>query len=415
MICSVYQNEGGVRMKRLTTKQKNEKLVTEGKKLHHYGLRFRALPTPSQLEKINQFIGSSRFAFNFYLKERQNVYRSTKESLSVNTFKKSFNSFKQHPSFSWLKQVDKFALESAIESVEDAFKRFFNGQNKFPRLKKKHKSKQSYTTKLTNNNIELDIENRAIKLPKLGWVKTRFSKSLRDNFVLKGRVLSATVTRHSSGEVFISLKMEDVIDLQEKQVISSISDKDILGCDMGLLHFLITSKGDKIENPRYLKNNLRKLASLQRKLRNKRVGSSNYKKAQQSISKLHLHIANMRKDFLHKVSRKLVNENQVIVLEDLNVKNMIQNKRLARSIADVGWGMFKTFITYKANWANKYVVLVDTFFPSSKMCHGCKEKHTLLSLSERVWVCPKCGIEHDRDENAAQNIKEEGKRILLSS
>jgi putative transposase len=181
-----------------------------------------------------------------------------------------------------------------------------------------------------------------------------------------------------------------------------------------LNHFYIDSNGKKVENPQFLKENLKKLAKLQRQLKNKKIGSSNYKKLQQKISKLHLHIAHTRKDFLHKESHKLVNENQIIILEDLNVKGMIKNKKLARSIADVSWSMFKTFVSYKADWENKKVIVIDRYFASSKQCNGCKEKNILLSLSDREWVCPKCGIKHDRDINAAKNIKEEGIRILQS-
>lgn len=154
---------------------------------------------------------------------------------------------------------------------------------------------------------------------------------------------------------------------------------------------------------------------MQRQLKNKTKGSSNYRKLLRKIAKIHLRIANCRKDFLHQESRKLVNENQVIVLEDLQVKNMIRNKKLARSIADVSWGMFTTFVSYKAAWANKICVVIDQFFPSSKLCHGCQEKHPLLSLSDRVWVCPNCGTHHDRDENAARNIKQEGIRLLQNA
>jgi putative transposase len=194
----------------------------------------------------------------------------------------------------------------------------------------------------------------------------------------------------------------------------SIPNKDIIGLDMGLLFFYIDSNGNKVDNPKFLKKALKKLAKFQRQLKNKKKGSSNYKKFQKKISKLHLHIANQRLDFLHQESRKVVDENQVITLEDLNVKGMVKNRRLARSISDVSWSMFKTFVTYKAKWANKTVVLVDRFFASSKLCNGCNTKNTMLSLSDREWVCLNCGTKHDRDINASKNIKEEGIRILRS-
>jgi putative transposase len=228
---------------------------------------------------------------------------------------------------------------------------------------------------------------------------------------LKGKIKSATVTYHSSGQYYVSLKLEEVISLEEPFNLSTIPDEQIIALDLGLTHFYIDSNGKKVENPKYLKENLHKLAKLQRQLKNKTIGSNNYKKLQTKISKLHLTIANQRKDFLHKESRKIVDENQVIVLEDLNVKGMIRNKKLARSIADVSWGMFKTFLTYKASWANKKVIFVDRFFPSSKLCHGCHTKNVMLSLSEREWICPSCGMLHDRDHNASQNIREEGLRL----
>jgi len=405
-------------MARKTVEQRNKELAKENKVLRHYGLKLRALPTPSQEEKIAKTIGCARFSFNFYLNEKIEIYKLTNLALDYSSFKKSFNGLKQHPAFDWLKEVDKFSLESALEQVDDAFDRFFKGQTKFPKFKSKHKSKQSYTTKETNGNIAFDIENQVVKLPKLGKVPVKLSKKHLTMFQkneFTAKIKSATVTRHSSGQYYISLKCEEIIPLEEKIDVTSIPTDGIIGCDLGLTHFLIDSNGQKIENPRYLKENLKKLAKLQRRLKHKKVGSSNFQKQKQKIAKLHLHISNMRKDFLHKVSRKLVDENQVIILEDLNVKGMIKNRKLARSISDVGWGMFKTFVSYKANWANKILILINRFFPSSKQCNGCKEKNTLLSLSDRVWVCPSCGTHHDRDDNAALNIKEEGIRLLLNA
>lgn len=401
--------------KRKTTEERNKELAKDGLKLRHYGLKLRIVPNKNQKEKIHNFAGSSRFAFNFYLSERKEVYQNTGETLTVGEFKKSLNVLKEHPMFNWLKDADKFALETAIEAVQDAYSRFFKGQNGFPKCKSKHHSEQSYTTKETNGNIALNVEKKMVKLPKLGWVKVRFSKKHRQMFQenrFNGKIKSATIKYHSSGQYYVSLKCEEMIKLENEIDWSSISIGQIIGLDLGLTHFFIDSNGHKIENPKYLKEKLKKLAKLQRQLKNKKIGSSNYKKLQQKISKLHLHIANKRKDFLHKESRKLVNENQVIVLEDLHVKGLIKNKKLSRSIADVSWSMFKTFISYKAAWDHKKVVMIDRFFPSSKECNGCKEKNTLLSLSDRIWVCPNCGTEHDRDVNAAKNIKEEGIRIL---
>lgn len=403
--------------KRKSTKERNEELAKERKILRHYGLRLRMEPNEKQKEQIHQTSGCARFTFNFFLSEKKEVYQLTQEALSSSEFKKAFNGLKEHPMFSWLKKADKFALESALEAVDDAFTRFFNGQNRFPRFKSKRKSEQGYTTKETNGNIKLDIEHQTVQLPKLGKVKVHISKKHRQMFQengFNGKIKTATIKHHSSGQYYVSLKIEKIIPLHEEIDFSQTPSHQIIGLDLGLNHFYIDSNGKKVENPKFLKKKLKKLAKLQRQLKNKKIGSSNYKKLQRKISKLHLHIANTRKDFLHKESRKLVNENQVLILEDLNVKGMIKNKKLARSIADVSWSMFKTFISYKAEWANKKVIIIDRYFASSRQCSGCKEKNTMLSLSDREWICPKCGTKHDRDINAAKNIKEEGIRVLQS-
>ncbi|WP_338751570.1 RNA-guided endonuclease TnpB family protein [Bacillus sp. FJAT-52991] len=404
-------------MARKTTKQRNVELAKDGLQLRHYGLRFRMEPKKFQKEKIHKFAGCARFVFNFYLAEKIEVYKNTGETLHYGEFKKSFNALKDHPLFNWLKEPDKFVNECAMEQVDAAYDRFFKGQSKFPTFKSKHTSNQSFSTKETNGNIRLDIEKQTVQLPKIGKVKVKFSKKHRQTFQkdgFNGKIKSATVKYHSSGQYYVSLKIEEKVPLKEEGDWTSTPEDQIIGVDVGLSHFLIDSNGKKVENPRYLKENLITLAKLQRKLKHKKIGSANYKKLQQKISKLHLHITNKRKDFLHKESRKLVNENQVIVLEDLHVKGLIKNKKLSRSIADVSWSMFKTFVSYKADWSNKKVILIDRFFASSKQCNGCKEKHILLSLSERVWICPHCGTEHDRDINAARNIKEEGIRMLRS-
>ena len=398
-----------------TVEERNKELAPSGKKLKLYGFKLRLYPNKKQTAYFNQTIGCARFTYNFYLQEKQEVYKTTGQTLSYGVFKSSFLKLKEHPAFSWLKTPDKFALENAMMNLDNAYQRFFDGKAGFPKRKKKHSAKQSYTTNITNGNIKINLKNNMVQLPKAGEVNCKIDKKTRKLLLsqgLQGSIKSATVSRHSSGVFYVAIKMEEIVDIKQKPSIDEIEEKDIIGCDLGLTHFLIDSNGNKIENPKYYRKKLKQLAKLQRKLSKMKKGSNNYVKQKKKIAKLHVHIANMRRDFLHKVSRTLVNENQVIVLEDLNVKNMIRNPKLAKSIQDVGWGMFQTFVTYKAEWDNKHVVLVDTFFPSSKLCNGCKTKHTLLSLNEREWVCPNCGETHDRDKNAALNIKEEGIRLL---
>lgn len=398
------------------TAERNKTLKEEGKQLRHYGLRLRAKPTSEQAKKIAYSVDCARFAYNMYLSQKIEYYQHTKKTLSYGVFKKNFNQLKKIETYAWLKVPDKFALECGMEQVDDAYARFFSGQNRFPRFRSKRGSKQSYSTKSTNNNIKLNIQELYVTLPKIGKVKVMLSKKQIARFEMENknrRLLGATVNVHSSGQTHISLRFEEVVPVIEKVNPSEISASEVVGCDMGLTHFLISSNGVKIENPRYLKQDLLKLSKLQKQLKNKVIGGANYKKMQTKISRLHLHIVNKRKNFLHQVSRKLVDENQVIILEDLDVKKMIKNKKLARSIADVSWAMFKTFVSYKAGWVGKLVILIDRFFPSSKICSGCRKKNILLSLTDRIWVCPTCGVNHDRDKNAALNIKEEGLRLLM--
>lgn len=401
--------------RRKSVKEKNKELLIEGKKLKLYGLKLRAFPTISQEELMKQFAGANRFAYNFYLAERKEVYENTGETLTGARFKKSFNVLKEHELFKWMKDMDKFALETGIEQVEEAFKRFFEKHSKFPRFKSKYASRHSYTTKFTNNNIQLDVENRKVKLPKIGWVKVRFSTKQMCSIqseVFERKMKSATVSLQSNGTVQIALTVEETIEIPPVIDWSKIEETSVLGIDLGLSHFYIDSNGVKMENPRHLKKSIDRLKKEQRKLSRMVKGSANYRKQQKKLANYHMRVANGRKNFLHQTSRKLINENQVIALEDLNVKGMVKNARLAQSILDVGWSTFVVFLQYKAEWANKKIVLVGRFFASSKRCHVCEEKEEGLTLSERTWICGNCGTEHDRDQNAAINMKQEGLRLL---
>jgi putative transposase len=316
----------------LSTEKKNEALAKEGKILRHYGVVLRAYPNSEEVEKLNKTIGCARFVSNFYLSERQEVFKNTGKTLDVDTFKKAVVQLKKHPEFLWLAKVDKFALENAIYNVNDAYVRFFKGLSKFPRFKSKRKSEQSYTTEFTGGNIRIDFEKETVTLPKVGDVKVALSNKQKRG--LAGRILSATIKRSSAGQWHISIAMEEVVPLQPKLEFEDIDQDKIRANDLGLTHFMIDDTGKKVENPRYYRKQLSRLAKMQRKLSKMVKGSNNWNEQKKKIAKLHKHIANMRKDFLHKESRKLVDENQVIILEDLNVKNMIKNRKLAKSIQD---------------------------------------------------------------------------------
>lgn len=405
--------------KRKTTKEKNKELAKQGKQLNNFGIVLRIYPNEAQESLIKQTFGCTRLIYNKYLAERQDYYKKTGKTLSVGDYKANYlNPIKKTDEYSFLKTVDKFALESAVENVDDAYKRFFKGQNKFPKFKSKHKSKKSYTTKFTNNNIE--IKDKLLKLPKLGFVEVKLSKekyisnNLKKIINKKALIKSATVSE-KAGKYYVSLACEETISLIKPLELANIDTDKIIGIDLGLIDFATITNGSretKIPNPKYLSKSEKKLAKRQRNLSKKKKGSKNFIKAKEKVAKAYEKTANQRKDFAHKLSRKLVNESQVIVVEDLNIKGMVKNKKLAKSISDAGWYRFITFLDYKLKLEGKYLIKVDRWFASSKICSACGEKNIMLTLNDREWVCSNCGTHLDRDGNAAINIRQEGMRLL---
>jgi putative transposase len=376
--------------------------------------KVRLYPSKDQINKINQFIGSSRFVYNYFLDYRIKAYKTENRSVYYQETSQQLTVLKQQSELSWLKEVDKFALQNSLKDLQTAFNNFFrehakgNSKQGYPTFKKKHGTKQSYQTNLTNKNIEVDFEHQRIKLPKLKWVSFSSSNKHKTN-PPDGKLMNVTISRTPSGKYMASMLFKvDTKEIKEPM-------NDAIGIDLGIKHFAILSDGTKVENPKYYRTAERRLRRLQRQLSRKTRGSQNYNKVKRKIACLHEYIANLRKDFLHKLSFQVVSENQVLCLEDLHVKGMVKNRKLAKSIHDCGWGMFKQFVTYKADWYGRQVVLIDRFYPSSKMCSHCQEVNPMLSLSERVWICPHCKTNHDRDENAASNVLDEGLRLLTVS
>jgi len=405
---------------RLTVKDKNKLLADEGKQLLNYGLVLRIYPSEEQETLINKTFGCSRFIYNKYLSDRKDCFINTKTTLRVNNYKAEvMNPLKQEKDFEFLKEVDKFALEAALENVEDAYSRFFKHQTNFPRFKSKKCAKKSYTTKFTNDNIKVDLDKVVIKIPKLKEVLFALPKLNKTNKILNIGKATTKITKaiisQKGTRYYVSLTIEEVIPLIKKLELHNIDNSKILGLDMGLKNFLIASNGRdnfKTENPKFLRNSEMKLIKLQKQLPKKIEGSKNYLKAKEKLNLMHAQVANQRKDFMHKLSRKLVNENQVIVVEDLNIKGMIKNHKLAKSISDAGWYKFETFLKYKLEWQGKQLVKIDRFFASSKLCNHCGTKNIMLTLSDREWTCSKCNQKHDRDINASLNIRSEGMRVL---
>ena len=373
-------------------------------------IKIRLYPTETQQITINKLLGCCRLVYNCCLDHRNKIYEETKESGSLSKSYNYFCELKEMEQYSFLKtDSHSKVIQQSLRDQDTAFKNFFSKKSKFPRFKSKKDNEQK--CRFPKDAI------MGVKGNRINIIKTlkdiHFKCSRKDEFYLnknQGLISSATLTKTCSGKYYLSILIDKPHEVRFNK------STNIVGIDLGIKDLIITSNGEKFENKQFYRKQENKLKKLNRKFAKTQKDSNNHQKIRVKIAKLNEKIKNQRSWYIHHIVNQLLNENQAIVMEDLNVSGMMQNHKLAKSIQDVSFCELKRILQYKASWENKQVIFIDRFYPSSKLCSDCGYKNDLLQLSDREWVCPECGVVHDRDINAAKNILNEGKRIIgLSS
>jgi putative transposase len=372
-------------------------------------VKVRIYPTIEQKQLLLKAFGCARWYWNNSLNATNELYKETGKGLSQIGMNRRLPALKKE--FEWLGETYSQVLQSVSLNLSRAFVNFFEGRTSFPKFKSKH-DKQSIQYP---QYVEI-VDDKSLKFPgKLGIIPAKIHRTFgaaafvgqMPHKTCLGKIKTVTVSMNCAGKYYASLLFDDGLpDIEIK------SEGKAVGIDVGLTHFAITSDGSKFDNPKHLKKRTKNLKRKQQKLSRKQKGSNRRSKARRIVARVHEKIANCRQDFQHKLSRKLVNENQVIVVENLAVKNMVKNHCLAKSISDCGWSEFTRQLKYKAERDGKIYLEIGRFFPSSKTCHVCLNQIGSLPLDVRSWTCSHCGTKHDRDVNAAINIRDEGLRLL---
>ena len=355
--------------------------------------KVRIYPTTSQLELIEKSFGCSRFVYNYFLGRAVEQYGVDSKSFNRFESNKHLTSVKKEKD--WLHEVDSQALTQVLRHLETSFIRFFKKLGNFPQFKSKHRSKATYGSNKVNG---IDFESKRINLPKLKWIK------YRDNRTFDGTIVEYTISRDTTGKYWCSLLVEDGMATPAKL---PYSEDTTLGIDVGIKDFAVTSTGVKFSKPKFDKNREKRIKRWQRRLARRSKTSNRRRRARKRIAVLHQKERNIRLDFIHKTSASIVYDNQVhaVAIEDLNITGMQKNHHLAKAIGEQGWYEFSRQLQYKCDRVGKTLIKIPRFFPSSKRCSACGHTLRELKLSQREWTCPSCGVKHDRDINAANNIK----------
>jgi putative transposase len=354
------------------------------------GYRYRIRPNKDQKVLLEKHIGSGRFVYNKLLNIKKILYEKFRISISEFDLNNHLTVLKNI--YPFLKEINSQSLQQASKNLNSAYTRFFKEGAGFPKKKSKKNPLQSFQIPQ-----HYKIEGKKIWIPKVGWMKIKLHRDM-----MQGHMKTATISRTPTGKYYISIIVENDLEYPEKQ---DYSHATMIGIDVGNITFATLSNGEKIDHPKFLKFSLQRLKCLQKRVSRKIIGSNNRRKAVKKLAKIHELISNQRNDFQHKVSKKLISENQAIAVETLNLKGMMSNHRRAQSTGDSAWYSFVLKLQYKAEWFGKTIVIINQWLPSSKTCNICGYKHPNLTENIREWQCPDCKTLHDRDINAAINIK----------
>jgi len=381
------------------------------------GNLFRIYPTKEQKNLLEQHFGAARFVYNKLLHVKSTMYSQCRVSVSKLVLGNHIQVLKD--CYPWLKDICAHSILAVNNNLDSAFQRFFKGLGEYP---KEHKKKDNHFSYQYIDSYQINLITSEIYLPNIGWLPALFHRELfNQDFISNNLIVhkvngqqilkhdfnkeflrTLTVSRTSAGRYHVSILTEDGM---EKPVTQVYNQSTTIGVDVGIKTFAALSTGELIENPRHLKKSLKKLKMLQKRVSRKVNGSKNRRKAAKKLAKLHQLVSNQRNDFQHKVSIKLIRENQAIAVETLNIKGIVKNHKLAQAVSDSAWYSFVSKLTYKANWYGKTVLKIGQWEPSSKECHVCGYHNKELTLKDREWQCPECKTLHDRDINAAINIK----------